>query len=333
MKKTLWFFRSNLKNLEYYHAYKDLNTFENNCHDFYLLQLIWLLRHNYFDSIIVWRIGTHKDIVFNINNGQLIQRWVRTFEETFKYDPPLISFFRGGFKEYDNLTKQNPGHFGKKLYLGSSKRVFPKYGGKYNYVLVEDEKEFKTKNSIPFYKTANDNIFKPLDIDKKYDLCFPCNFSQIRYKGQEFFINEISKSSYLKSLKIVHVGNKPEIGISLAKKYNVKNIKFVGSVERPILNKYLNKSKSAIVLSNKEDGCPRIITEVLQSGTPLILRDITRILPYYKNYVTIINQFNFEKIIKDNINNFEQKKIDLINNLKNISIDTICKKNINLWKK
>ena len=44
----------------------------------------------------------------------------------------------------------------------------------------------------------------------------------------EFFVQEISKSKFLKSLRIVHLGNEPDAGKKLTKKYGVSNIEFVG---------------------------------------------------------------------------------------------------------
>ena len=51
--KTFWLFRSNIRNLEYYHQYTNLDEFEKNCHDFYMLLPIWLLRNNYFDEVML----------------------------------------------------------------------------------------------------------------------------------------------------------------------------------------------------------------------------------------------------------------------------------------
>ena len=147
-----------------------------------------------------------------IDGKKFIQRWVSNFNEVFKYDPPKISFFRGGFPEYCKITNTNPDYLGKKLYLGAGRRVYPQYGGKYDLILLESEQDGKDGyKTAPFYKTANSEIFKPIDIPKKYNLCWICNFAQIRHKGQEFFINEVSKSPHLKELAIIHVGNKQEV--------------------------------------------------------------------------------------------------------------------------
>jgi len=334
--KSFWLFRSNLLHNEYYHKYKDLETFEKNCHDFYLLLPLQLLKDNYFNEVIIWRLTKRpqEDIIFNLSKGgKYIQKWVLNFNESLLYPKPLITLFRGGFKEYDILTKHNPKFLGLKLYLGAGKRVIPQYGGIYNKILIESEKESHISNTIPFYKTANPNIFYPLNLERKYDICWPNNFTQLKYKGQEFFIKTVGVCPYLKKLKIVHIGNKPEIGKKLCKKYNVNNIKFIGLISRPKLNKILNQSKFGLVTSNLNDGCPRISTEILMSGTPLLIKDSTRLLNYYKqNGVIEFNNQNIFKKIKQGMKHYykySKEVLEVINN--ELSFKETCQKNIHHW--
>ncbi len=332
--RRFWLFRSNIKNLEYYHQYKELNLFKKHCHDYYMLFPLWLLENDYFDEVIIWRLTDkpHDDIIFTINNKKYIQRWVTNFNETLKYPSPDISFWRGGFKEYDQVTKSNPKHFGKKIYLGAGKRIFSQWKGIYDTYLIEDEQDFvKNKNCIPFYKTASPEIFHPIkNTQIKYDICWPCNFTQLKYKGQKFFISLISEHPLLQKLKIVHCGNKPEIGKRLCKEYNVTNIEFKGSLERPYLNNLLNSSKFGLNLSNLSDGCPRVSTEILMSGTPLILRNTVRLLPYFKiKGVIIINKNDIVNQIKCAMQNYNQLKNEILSTIKKeISFDNISQKNI-----
>ena len=335
--KSFFLLRSNIRNLEYYHEYKDLETFENNCHDFYLIQCLWILRNTDIDEVIIWRLTKKpkKDIIFNLkNNKQFIQRWVQNFDEVFNYPKPYISFFRGGFKEYANVVNKNPNFFKTSLYLGASKRFFPTYGDKYNMILLEDESDFKLNfNCQPFYKTANPNIFYPMDLHKTIDILWPNNLSQIKYKGAEFFIKEVSKSKFLRSLEIIHTGNKPKTLYKICNKYNVKNIKSVGWVERPVLNQLLNKSLFALTTSNRTDGCPRISTEILCSGTPLLIREKTRLLSYYKKKGVIeFADINISKKIEKAFSNYSIHKSNILEAVKNeLSIDNICKMNFEIW--
>ena len=338
--RRFWEFRSNLRNLEYYHEYKDYQTFKDNCHDYYLLFPLWMLENDYFDEVIIWRLSKQPldDIIFDVNGKKFIQRWVPSFHKTVKYPSPEISFWRGGFPEYDATVNIHPPHFGKKIYLGAGRRIFSQFGAKYDTYLIEDERDYhKDMNCIPFYKTASSNIFYPIEAssEKEYDICWPCNFTQVKYKGQPFFISQIAQHPELQKLKIVHCGNKPEIGKNLCKKFGVTNIDFVGSVDRPTLNKWLNKSKFGMNLSNQTDGCPRVSTEVLMSGTPLILMDSVRLLSLYKkNGVVLVNEKNIKDKIIGGLKEYEKHRNNLINAIKtDISFDNVCKKNIELWKK
>ena len=329
-KKTFWLFRTDLRQTEDYHNFKTLDEFKKKNWDFYLNQGILFLENNIYDEFVVWRLQPKEkqdDIIFNINGRKFIQKWVNDFNEVFNYPSPNISLFRGGFKIYCDVTKQNPNFFGLKLYLGAGKRTNPQYGGIYNKILVECNKHITSLNHIPFYKTASPEIFYPLNLERINDLCWICNFEQIRQKGQEFFISNISKSKYLKSLKIVHCGNKPEIGKQMCEKYKINNIEFLGHLNREQINKVLNQSKFGIVTSNEEDGSPRIITEILMSGTPLLIRDKTSLLDFYKELnVVEFNDNNLEEKIEQAMN------INLIVDRDRINLDSVCKMNLKLWE-
>jgi len=337
--RSFWVFRSNIRGLEDYHQCKDIDTFENNCWDFYLLFPLWLLKNDYFDEVIIWRLTPKRkqeDIIFVVNGKKYIQRWVSSFDNVFKYPAPEISFFRGGFREYCNSVKKRPKAFGKKLYLGAGKRVTPIYGGKYDVILFESEIEIDKYKGIPFYKTANPKIFKTTYNDnKEFDICWPHNFTQISYKGAGYFIKQISKCPFLQSLKIIHIGNKPDVGRNICKKFRVDNIKFMGKLDRHGLNGILNNSKFGLVTSNITDGCPRISTEILSSGTPLLIRNKTRLMDYYKSKgVMVFKDKNIITRINKAFVNYDSYYSDVLESLKShLSFDKICKKNIEVWNK
>ena len=335
--KEFWLFRSNIKHLEYYHEYKTIEEFVKNCHDYYMLLPIWMLKKGYIDVAVVWRLSNKPlpEINFYVDGKLYSQRWVKSFDEVLKHTKAHMSLFRGGFPEYDKVVNKNPKHFGTKLYLGTGKRIYPQYGGNYDIYLQEDLKDFdSTKNCLPFYKTASPEVFFPMkNVKVDYDICWPANFTQDRYKGQEFFMNVVGHCPDLKNLKIVHCGNKPEVGKRMAQKYNVTNIEFVGSVTRPKLNKYLNKSKFGLCLSNRKDGCPRVATEILMSGTPMIIRNMTRLLPEYKEKGVIeVTDKNIIKKIMGAFVQWPSLKLDLIDTINfRLSFNQICQKNMNLW--
>ena len=337
--KSFWLFRSNLKPLEYYHEYTEFYRFKTWCHDYYLLLPLWMVENNYYDEVVIWRLckDKKKDIVFDIDGRKFIQRWVKNFSECTKYPSPDVSFFRGGFPEYDQITKANPLHYGKKLYLGAGKRIMPQYGGKYDVILAEDERDIKKIQQqykcAPFFKTASNSIFRPLNLESKYDICWPANFAQIRHKGQEDFISLIGKHC-LTELRIVSCGNKPSVGKKLCQKYGVKNIEFLGEINRPRLNEILNLSAFGLNMSNQVDGCPRVSTEILMSGTPLIVRDTVRLLKYYKQKGVIeINEKNFLNKMIGAFKNLRKHREDIREAIQSeLSFETNNKKNLNTWQ-
>lgn len=334
--RRFWLFRSNLKSLEYYHDFKDLETFVNKCHDYYMLLPLWLLQADYFDEVTIWRLSDNNldPIVFDVNGKKYYQRWCKSFQNILCHEEPDISFFRGGFREYDEITKSKPSLFGKKIYLGAGQRINAQWGGRYDLYLMEDDQDLiDNPGTKPFYKTASPFIFYPFETKEKWDICWPCNFTQIKYKGQEEFIKLLSEHKELKKLKIVHCGNKSEIGKQLCNKYQVDNIEFKGAVNRENLNKLLNESKFGLNFSNRLDGCPRVSTEVLMSGTPLMIHERTRLMSYYKKRGVVgIGEKNQYDTIMEGINNHKKYKEEVLKAIKKeLSFDNTSEKNISLW--
>jgi len=341
-KRVLWIFRSNIRELEYYHKYKEINEFKTYCHDFYLLMGLWYIENGVFDEVIVWRLSPEvkykvyeeiDDIVFTIKDRVFAQRFVTSFYKVFELPIPNISFFRGGFQEYCQVTKRQPGHFGNSLYLGAGRRVFPQYGGRYKKVLVESDEDLKHSLTGPFFKTTNNMIFYPIKINElKYDLCWICNFTQVNYKGQEYFIEQVSKSQYLKGLNIIHIGNEPKEGVAFCKRFGVSNINFLGYKTRPEINTFLNQSKLAIVTSDENDGSPRVITEILTACTPLLIREKTRVLEFYKEKGVVEFKDNeLEDKARYAFSNIGLLRQQLLENLNNISLGQICNLNYKVW--
>ena len=165
-----------------------------------------------------------------------------------------------------------------------------------------------------------------------YDLCWICNFSQLHYKGQEYFIEEVSKSKYLKSLNIIHLGNEPEKGVELCKKFGVSNINFLGYRARSEINTFLNQSKLAVVTSDENDGSPRVVTEILCSCVPLLVRQKTRLLSFYKEKgVVEFEDDELEYKTMYALSNRESLRKLLLENLSNLSIGQICSLNYRIW--
>ena len=120
----------------------------------------------------------------------------------------------------------------------------------------------------------------------------------------------------------------------MCKKYGVTNIQFKGPQDRNDLNDILNHRRFGLNLSNRLDGCPRVSTEVLMSGTPLIIHERTRLLSYYKqNGVVEVNDKNLAKKIIEALKNYIDYKDSVLFAIKDeLSFDQTNQKNIDLWQ-
>ena len=339
--RVFWLFRSNLAQLEPYHkCLNDQDLFIKNCYDFYLLMGLSFLKQNFFDRVVIWRLkpkvsDCEETYSYNVyNNKTFEQKFVPSFKEClYAEKKPNVSLFRGGFPEYDEIIRINRNAFGKRVYLGAGKRANPNDSSLYDLVMYEDERDsfFKPFKHSLFYKTASSNFFYPLIGNKATcDILWICNFSQIRQKGQEYFMNLVAKSKYLRSLKIKHIGNLSFRGKELAAKYQLTNIEFLDYKDRKEINQELNHTKAAIVTSNQEDGSPRVITEVLCSGTPLLVRNCTRCLDFYKKLpgVFTFNEKNIETLTQQVLADYCQLKEKMSSLHRNeLSIDNISNLN------
>ena len=347
--KILYLFRSNLKNLEYYHSYNTIEDFEKYCHDFYLLMPLEFLKMGVFDKVYIWRLSDKKrpDIEFKVKNekgskGLFIQKFsLNKFKDVFKYDKPDVSIFRGGFKEYDNLINMNKSFFGKSFYLGASRRFHPSYGGIYDYILYESENDlydnkkenYKYKR---FFKTVNPKVFYPIKKNEiLFDVVWPWKYTSDFRKGEKFLLESISKHDGLKQLRFFHCGNEPKKAERLFNKYGVKNIQCEGNYHYLKMVNILNNGFCGLVTSDKEDGCPRLSTEIISCGTPLVIRDKTRILEYYKGdgFLQYYDAESLYNQIIYSIKHYNEIRKKIINRLHNdLSLRKICEMNLKEWE-
>ena len=341
--KIFYLFRSDIKHLEYYHSYITLDEFKNKCHDFYLLMPLEFLKMGVFDKAIIWRLTDVKrdDIVFKFKNEkgkevQFIQKFCKSFNCAFDMDRPNVSLFRGGFKEYDILVNKVPGFFGKTLYLGASRRFNPSFGGKYDIILYESELDLELKMDNDqiykrFFKTANSKIFYSLNKQPTYDIIWPWKYTSDHRKGELFFLESIKNHPGLQSLKIYHCGNEPKKAKKLFDKYGVNNIVCDDIKHYHDMNEILNNGVCGLMTSDKEDGCPRLSTEIMSCCIPLLIRNKTRILDYYQGYGNIT--YNNPNDLYSKFIFIKENRVDIINHLKKrleseLSMRKMCEMNI-----
>ncbi len=274
------------------------------------------------DYTELWYWGGQRKKWFSNN---FVERWIRDFSKYKTTFNPNIIFCRGGFPEYHTILKRFPDAF--KIYYGAGIRFLPQKGfTDYDLVLVDSFwqkqqclKQFPKLRCELFIKPAPDNIFKPVDTKKEYDICFLAD-GRTKRKGHDFVYSTLP--SYY---KVLHLGSPYRW---YQKPSNVESHRVLKSQ----LPRYISKCKVGIVTSTMNSGggldsCPRVLPEMLACDLPLVVLDET--LFWKEKYITpqtgvIANRSNFwEKVdyVLKNIDKFSPRDY-YVNNL---SLDKAAK--------
>jgi len=251
----------------------------------------------------VWYWGGKR---FKEYKSNFAERWMPDFK-IGKYDrDPDVIFARGGFPEYDQVLKRFPKAY--KIYYGAGKRFYPQSKFKNYDLIINDTKGQVKKTSklfpkskvIRWVKPAAENIFKPVEAEKEYDVIMVANESPKKdIKGHGFAFKHVPKD--LKMLKA---------GIALKKSRNRHpHVDFTGWIPRRLLPELYAKSKVAIVCCTTIDSCPRVIPEALACDCPLLILD--RINFWHDKYISeksgkLCNEENFSQELKNMVANYDK---------------------------
>jgi len=227
-------------------------------------QLAYHLAQDGYGEVLYW--GGKRKVVYRDN---FIERWVPNYKKHKLSFRPDVIFARGGFPQYDVVLKRFPKAF--KIYYGAGRRFMPRSPFRdYNLILVDTPKQLKkARKAFPkvrselFIKPASDNIFKPHDEAKKYDVIFSSNEHKSGIKGHGFILPRFPDD-----LKMIQTGISSS---KLRSKY--PHIEFTGWIPRRKLPALYSKSRVAVVCCADIDSCPRIIPEALACGCPLLVLD------------------------------------------------------------
>jgi hypothetical protein len=246
-----------------------------------------------------WYWGGRRTHAFAPN---FVERWIPDFRNAPEGFSPDVIFARGGFGEYDSVLRRHPRAF--KIYYGAGRRFLPQSGFKgYDLILLDSPGQLaECKAKFPgikaslFIKPAPDNLFFPAQAEKHFDVCFPANGSQARFKGHEFVFTTAPKS-----LRIMNLGNPspyPEPG-------HIFRIR----VPRGRVPVHMRQCKVGIVCSDSQvDSCPRVIPEMLACGLPVVVLDQTRFwVDKYINSMTgrIASRERFWETVEEVLENLE----------------------------
>ncbi len=231
-----------------------------DCDDVWTQLFYKLLTDEDYGEVLYW--GKSR---FHRYKENFVERWVYSFKNYTPSFIPDIIWARGGFTEYHFILEKFPNSF--KIYYGAGIRFLPQPGfSDYDLILQDSEarrkisqETFKNSYSTMFVKPAADNIFYPINVNKKYDICFPANRSQ-SFKGHDFVYNTVPKH-----LTILNLGNNP-------RKEPVPENVFSIRVLRNQMRYYISRCKVGIVTSNtNRDSCPRVLPEMLACNIPIVV--------------------------------------------------------------
>lgn len=189
---------------------------------------------------------------------------------------------RGGFKEYDPILQNARG--AKLVYYGAGVRFYPQPNmhRKYDLILVDTKKQLKEVRSmlvtgkikgkpVIFPKPAAP-LFRPVEIKKKYDICFPAN-ATYKFKGHAQLFKELQGTK----LTVLCIGLRDSSTESMAKSYGIKAT-FHPWVRRAKLPKLYSQCKVGVVMTlGTRDSCPRVVPEMLACDLPIVAADYVNI--------------------------------------------------------
>ena len=216
----------------------------------------------------VWYWGGKRVVEYSKN---FIERWVPSFDKANPTFKPDVIFARGGFPQYDGILSRLKSF---KIYYGAGRRHVPQSRfKKYSLILADSPQQLteiqrqfpKTKSSL-FIKPAAENIFRPQEAEKKYDVLFVGNESKDDKKGHRFGLSLIQEGASGVCVGIV----------SKKLRSLFPRVLFTGWIPRKDIPLIYAQSKIALVCAAKVDSCPRVIPEALACGCPLLVLDSVR---------------------------------------------------------
>lgn len=275
--------------------------FENieECDDMWT-QLAYLLSKDSFGEIWYW--GGKRKVKYKNN---FIERWIPNLKSAkLKFQPNVI-FARGGFSQYDHILSSFPKAY--KIYYGAGCRHVPQSNFRnYDLILVDTQSQLKeVKERLPtarvelFIKPAADNIFKPQQAKKDFDVIFCSNEHKKGIKGHNFIL-----PIFPKNLVLVQIGI-----VSKDLRQRHPNVKFTNWIPRKNIPYYYARSKIAIICCTDRDSCPRVIPEALACNCPILVLDTTNF--WREKYINektgrLATRYNFLEEMKSMVSNYAE---------------------------
>ena len=280
-------------------AYPDIER----CLDTWEQLAFWMTEPQDMAKVMYWG-GSRK--VYYADNFSV--HWIHDFKN-YKGKEPDVIIARGGFNEYIPILKQFPKAF--KVWYGANHGVVPRDNIKYDLVLCDSyaQKENAEKHGYKaelFIKPAPLQ-FCPQDVPKKYD----CLLAAVWPKDERKNVRWVYKTAP-KNIKILQVGHSANMKIP-------KNV-VIKYIEKDRMATAISKCKVVIAPYKSADSCPRIISEALACGVPVVaLKGIN--IWHEKYQIAIVSKSEFwgwvntfvrnNGILKDDIREYYEKNLSV----------------------
>ena len=204
--------------------------------------------------------------------GRFTEKWVESIGDYSPDFEPDIIICRGGFEYYDKFVMRYPAP--KKVYYGAGERYYPQSSFKnYDLFLVDAPRQMKaaqakTSARVSLFVKPAATMFKPVDVEKRFDVCFMANAAQGEFKGHKEFLKAMAGAG----LRILNLGNTRRSYTDLADELGV-DVEWGGWSLRKHLPSRISECKIGVCCSLRKDSCPRVIPEYLACGLPIIVTD------------------------------------------------------------
>jgi glycosyltransferase involved in cell wall biosynthesis len=211
-----------------------------------------------------------------------------------------IIFIRGGQSYWEPILDQYKESNFRLFYDGSSTSSrLPNYP--LDVVLCDESKLRKTPNTraVEFVKFCDENIFRPLNLEKRYDVCL---IGTLTPKKAQLEFARIAEKSW----RIAIVGDQTDKEYVQRIQEILPQAEFFGEVRKTRVNQILNQSKVSVIFSKKNDACPRIIVESLAAGTPVMIHRRNLGRKYVQPGAGLIcGRFQFRRRLNRMIRNYD----------------------------
>ncbi len=176
-----------------------------------------------------------------------------------------IVFSRGAFQWQTEILKRIPNAF--KIRYGAGRRFMPEPDIDYQLVLVDTEQQ--KKEVLAKYPKANVHLlikpaashFKPIDVEKEYDVCYIANGQQAHFKGVEWVYETVPKD-----LRVLHLG--------YPSKFKVPENVTQKRVDRIDMAREISRCKIGVLPYDMVDSAPRALVEMIACGLYVVTTDM-----------------------------------------------------------